>query len=49
MEKKAILSIYKAQDANKIGIIIGLKEGQFSKIKALKFKKSLEVLGRIHN
>jgi 2-(3-amino-3-carboxypropyl)histidine synthase len=46
MEKKAILSIYKAQDANKIGIIIGLKEGQFSKIKALKFKKSLEVLGK---
>jgi 2-(3-amino-3-carboxypropyl)histidine synthase len=46
MEKKAILSIYKAQEANKIGIIIGLKEGQFSKIKGLKLKKSLEVLGK---
>ncbi len=46
MEKKTILSIYKAQEATKIGIIIGLKEGQFSKIKALKFKKSLEILGK---
>ena len=42
MEKKAILSIYKAQEAKKIGIIIGLKEGQFAKIKALNLKKSLE-------
>ncbi|HJT85836.1 MAG TPA: diphthamide biosynthesis enzyme Dph2 [Nitrososphaeraceae archaeon] len=44
MEKKAILSIYKAQEAEKIGIIIGLKEGQFAKIKALKLKKTLEAL-----
>jgi 2-(3-amino-3-carboxypropyl)histidine synthase len=44
MEKKAILSIYKAQEAKKIGIIIGLKEGQFAKIKALNLKKSLEAL-----
>jgi 2-(3-amino-3-carboxypropyl)histidine synthase len=42
MEKKSILSIYKAQEAKKIGIIIGLKEGQFAKIKALNLKKSLE-------
>ena len=44
MEKKAILSIYKVQEAKKIGIIIGLKEGQFAKIKALNLKKSLEAL-----
>jgi 2-(3-amino-3-carboxypropyl)histidine synthase len=44
MEKKAILSIYKAQEAKKIGIVIGLKEGQFAKIKALNLKKSLEAL-----
>ena len=46
MEKKTILSVYKAQDAKKIGIIIGLKEGQFAKIKALKLKKVFEVLGK---
>lgn len=45
-EKKAILSIYKAQEAEKIGIIIGLKEGQFAKAKALKLKKILEELGK---
>jgi 2-(3-amino-3-carboxypropyl)histidine synthase len=39
MEKKAILSIYKAQEAKKIGIIIGLKEGQFAKIKALNLRR----------
>jgi len=46
MEKKAILSIYKAQEAKKIGIIIGLKEGQFAKIKALNLKKSLEAFAK---
>jgi 2-(3-amino-3-carboxypropyl)histidine synthase len=38
LEKKAILSVYKAQDAKTIGIIIGLKEGQFANIKALELK-----------
>ena len=46
LEKKAILSVYKAQDAEKIGIIIGLKEGQFAKLKALKLKKVFEDLGK---
>ncbi|MFB5600394.1 MAG: diphthamide biosynthesis enzyme Dph2 [Nitrososphaeraceae archaeon] len=46
LEKKAILSIYKAQEAEKIGMIIGLKEGQFAKVKALKLKKILEELGK---
>lgn len=45
-EKRAILGIYNALDAETIGIIIGLKEGQFAKIKALDFKKMLEKLGK---
>ncbi len=47
LQRKAILSIYKAADANVFGIIIGLKEGQLSKITALKFKKELEKNGKI--
>ncbi|MGD1836091.1 MAG: diphthamide biosynthesis enzyme Dph2 [Nitrososphaeraceae archaeon] len=46
IEKKAILSILKSKEANKIGIIIGLKEGQFAKIKALRLKRLLEDLGK---
>ena len=46
LEKKAILAVYKAQDAETIGIIIGLKEGQFAKIKALELKKLLEGVGK---
>ena len=46
LQKKAILSIYKALDAEIIGIIIGLKEGQFAHIKALELKKSFEKLGK---
>jgi 2-(3-amino-3-carboxypropyl)histidine synthase len=46
LEKKAILTVYKAQDAETIGIIIGLKEGQFAKIKALELKKLLEGVGK---
>jgi 2-(3-amino-3-carboxypropyl)histidine synthase len=45
IKKRAILAIYKALDARTIGIIIGLKEGQFAKIKALEFKKELNKLG----
>ncbi len=45
VKKKSILSIYKALDARKIGIIIGLKEGQFAKIKALEIRKELTKLG----
>ncbi|HEX7032966.1 MAG TPA: diphthamide synthesis protein, partial [Nitrososphaera sp.] len=33
LQKRAILSIYKALDAEKIGIVIGLKEGQFAHIR----------------
>ena len=46
MQKKAILSIYKAFDAEKIGIIIGLKEGQFAYLRAIELKKEFEKLGK---
>ena len=44
VKKRAILSVYKALDARTIGIIIGLKEGQFANIKALELRKELEKL-----
>ena len=44
--KKATLAIYKAVDAKTFGVIIGLKEGQLSKLTALKFKKELEKEGK---
>lgn len=42
LHKKATLSIYKAAEAKKFGVIVGLKEGQLSKLTALKFKRELE-------
>jgi 2-(3-amino-3-carboxypropyl)histidine synthase len=44
LQKRAILSIYKALDAERLGIIIGLKEGQFAHLRALELKKELEKL-----
>ena len=46
LQKKATLEIYKAADATTFGIIVGLKEGQLSKLTALKFKKELEDIGK---
>jgi 2-(3-amino-3-carboxypropyl)histidine synthase len=46
LQKKAILAIYKAFDAQRIGLIIGLKEGQFAQIRALELKRTLEKLGK---
>jgi len=46
LQKKAILSVYKASECETFGIIIGLKEGQFSKVTALRFKNELERLGK---
>jgi len=46
LEKKATLKIYKAMEANVFGVIVGLKEGQFAKVTALKFKKELEERGK---
>jgi len=46
LQKKATLAIYKATQAQTFGIIVGLKEGQISKITALKFKRELEKEGK---
>lgn len=44
--KKAVLSIYKARDVKKIGVIIGLKEGQIMADQSIKIKSKLEKLGK---
>ncbi|MBI4258910.1 MAG: diphthamide biosynthesis enzyme Dph2 [Thaumarchaeota archaeon] len=44
--KKAILRVYKAVDAERIGIIIGLKEGQIMVRRSLELKKKLESFGK---
>lgn len=44
--KRAVLSIYKARDAKKIGVIIGLKEGQIMADQSIKIKSKLEKLGK---
>ncbi|MDQ3838511.1 MAG: diphthamide biosynthesis enzyme Dph2 [Thermoproteota archaeon] len=46
LQKKAILAIYNALDAKRIGLIIGLKEGQFAQVRALELKRTLEKLGK---
>ena len=44
--KRAILSIYKAKDAQRFGIIIGLKEGQIMVDQSVKLKEKLESFGK---
>ena len=46
LKKKATLAIYKAAEAKSFGVIVGLKEGQLSKVFALKIKKELEDEGK---
>ena len=46
LKKKATLAIYKAAEAKSFGVIVGLKEGQLSKVFALKFKNELEKEGK---
>jgi len=46
LKKKATLAVYKAAEAKTFGVIVGLKEGQLSKIFALKIKKELEREGK---
>jgi len=46
LEKKSTLAIYKAAEAKIFGIIVGLKEGQLSKLTALNFKKEFEKEGK---
>ncbi len=45
LKRKATLAIYKAMDAKSFGVIVGLKEGQLSKVFALQIKRELEELG----
>ncbi len=44
--KKAVLSVYKARDASRFGVIIGLKEGQMMTDQSVKLKKELESFGK---
>ncbi|MAH21805.1 MAG: diphthamide biosynthesis enzyme Dph2 [Thaumarchaeota archaeon] len=44
--KKAVLTVYKALDAERFGVILGLKEGQLLRNRASKIKKQLEDLGK---
>ncbi len=46
LKKKATLAVYKAAEAKSFGVIVGLKEGQLSKVFALKIKKELEKEGK---
>lgn len=46
LQKKSILAIYNALDAQRIGLIIGLKEGQYAQVRALELKRTLEKLGK---
>ena len=46
LKRKATLSIYKAAEAKSFGVIVGLKEGQLSKVFALKIKRELEKEGK---
>lgn len=46
LKRQATLAIYKAADARTFGVIVGLKEGQLSKVFALKFKRELERHGK---
>ena len=46
LQKRAILAIYKALDAETLGLIIGLKEGQFAHVRALELKKEFEKVGK---
>ena len=46
LKRKATLAIYKAAEAKTFGVIVGLKDGQLSKVSALKFKRELEKEGK---
>ena len=46
LQKKSILAIYKALDANTIGLVVGLKEGQFMLNRVTELRKKLEQHGK---
>lgn len=46
LQKKSILAIYKALDADTIGLVVGLKEGQFMLNRVIELKSKLEKHGK---
>lgn len=46
LQRRATMAVYKAAEANTFGIIVGLKDGQMSKVTALKIKRDLESEGK---
>lgn len=44
--KKAVLSVYKAREVSRFGVIIGLKEGQMMTDESVRLKKELERFGK---
>lgn len=46
LKKKATLAIYKAAEAQSFGVVVGLREGQLSKVFALQIKRDLELAGK---
>ncbi|MCS7184661.1 MAG: 2-(3-amino-3-carboxypropyl)histidine synthase subunit, partial [bacterium] len=46
IKRRLIFNFYKAVDAKNLGIIIGLKEGQFNMAAALKLYEELKLLGK---
>jgi len=46
LQKKSILAIYKALDADTIGLVVGLKEGQFMLNRVIELKNELEKHGK---
>lgn len=44
--KKAVLSVYKAREADRFGVIIGLKEGQMMTDQSVRLKSELENFGK---
>jgi len=44
--KRAVLSVYKAREATRFGVIIGLKEGQIMTDQSVKLKRELESFGK---
>ncbi|MBI1658541.1 MAG: diphthamide synthesis protein [Thaumarchaeota archaeon] len=46
LRKKATLAVYRAAEAERFGVVVGLKEGQLAKAAGLRFKRDLEKLGK---
>ena len=46
LKRKATLAIYRAAEAKRFGVVVGLKEGQLAKAAGLRFKRDLEGLGK---